>query len=145
MAFVSLCVIFLVLLACDLARRLVRKVSRPALRVGLMDALLSVETCAVGFEMGVVMELHGVGWWLGGIFANCLYQSFRWHGLQPPIPYMLVTDYLDGKQTLAAVAWRSAVMVAAGLGTYRSADGVLLVYSFLTTRTTICMPFHSLL
>ena len=132
MAFVSLCVIFLVLLACDLARRLVRKVSRPALRTGLMDALLSVETCAVGFEMGVVMELHGVGWWLGGMFANCLYQSFRWHGLQPPIPCIHFTDYLDGKQTLAAVAWRSTVMVAAGLGTYRSAHDYNLVYWILS-------------
>ena len=31
----------------------------------LMDVVLSVETCGVGFEMGVIMELYGVHVWLG--------------------------------------------------------------------------------
>ena len=122
MAFVSVCIIFGVLVVCELVRGLIGRLGRPTLKTMLMDAVLSVETCAVGFEMGVIMELHGVYCWLAGIFCNCLYQSFRWHGLQPPIPYMHVTDYLDGKQTLTAVASRSAVVVAAGLATYRSVD-----------------------
>ena len=125
MAFVSVCIILGVLVVCDLVRGLIgRQVGRPTLKTALMDAVLSVETCAVGFEMGVIMELHGVYCWLAGIFCNCLYQSFRWRGLQPPIPYMHVTDYLDSKQTLTAVAWRSAVVVAAGLATYRLVDCV---------------------
>jgi len=120
MALVSLCFILAILMACDLARQLILwlKLSRMATTLA-MDAVLSVETCAVGFEMGVINELHGVYFWLSGIFCNCLYQSFRWRGLTPPIPYMQVMDYMDGKQTAVNVMLRSAVMVAAGVVTHR--------------------------
>ena len=74
---------------------------------------------AVGFEMGVINELYGVYFWLGGIFLNCLYQSFRWSGLQPPIPYMHLCDCLDGTQTLVAVLLRTLVMASAGIATHR--------------------------
>lgn len=117
---ISLGVILTVLVAGDITRRVARKTFKnPTVRNLALDALLSIETVAVGFEMGVINELYGVYFWLGGIFLNCLYQSFRWSGLQPPIPYMHLCDYLDGTQTLVAVLLRTLVMASAGIATHR--------------------------
>ena len=120
MAWASLALVFATLITCDTLRRHLSALSSNLLARDLvLDTLVTVECCTVSLELGVIFEHYGVGFWLCGLYLNCLYQSLRWQGFKSPSPYMHLIDILSGHQSLAVGAARMAVVVASGVATYR--------------------------
>lgn len=93
-------------------------------RAAATDAVLAVELCATGFEMGAVIEHHGMAAWAAGLFCLVFYQVLRWRELSAPCPYSHLLELLAGRRGAAETAARCGVLLAAGLASYRIARAV---------------------
>ena len=120
MAVISIVVIGLTYLLCDLLRRQIQSRSGPGfVRNTILDFLLSVELCIGSFELGVILDHYGILAWSVGLVASVIYQVLRWKEFDGPSPGLHFQDYFEGKKSLQDAMVRCAVLVISGLLTYR--------------------------
>ena len=70
------------------------------------------------FLAGVIFQYYGMAMWTVGLFVNCLYQGMRWRGLTPPIPYVHLLLWWEGKESFFEMVVRNLTVLLAGIASY---------------------------
>lgn len=150
---VSLAIIVVTLAGCDFIRnKIASNNDNSLLRKLLLDAILTTELCVPALEFGVIFQHYGIAVWTLGLYANCMYQLFRWRGLTSPAPYAHLLDWLSGTKPIVEVAIRSAFLLFFGLITHRLFMATIWSWEMsdlhqgrhLATSAGVCVyPWHN--